>query len=58
MGRGGGMIKYFLAILSGTVVGVVITGLLASEKLADLERENIHLEYDLERLKESMGVSG
>ena len=50
------MIKYVLAILSGTIVGVVVTGLLASEKLADLERENIHLEYDLERSKESMGV--
>ena len=52
------MIKYVLAILSGTIVGVVVTGLLASEKLADLERENIHLEYDNERLKESMGGVG
>jgi len=44
------MIKYFIAILGGAVTGFVIAGLLASEKLSDLERENTHLEYEVTRL--------
>jgi hypothetical protein len=50
------MWTYALAVFTGAVVGFVVAGLLASCKMEDLERENIHLKYDNERLNKLMGL--
>jgi hypothetical protein len=45
------MINYLLAISGGCIVGFIVAGLLGSGVREDLERENIHLTYELKRYK-------
>jgi uncharacterized integral membrane protein len=42
---------YFLITLGSLIMGFVIAGLLASNRIEDLERENIHLEFEKNRLE-------
>lgn len=45
---------YFLITLGSLTTGFVIAGLLASNRLEDLERENIHLRSEKSRLEKTL----
>lgn len=45
---------YFLVSFGLMTTGFVIAGLLASTRLADLERENIHLEFEKGQLEKKL----
>lgn len=45
---------YLLITLGSLTTGFVIAGLLASNRIEDLERENVHLEFEKGRLEKAL----
>jgi len=48
------MIKYILACTGGFIAGFIVAGFLITDELDDERNENIHLRYDLARLKRQL----